>query len=85
MPPDFLIEQMELREAVGEAGAAGDETALGRLRANLKLRMAAQYASLGIMLDQRQDYTAAADMVRRLMFQKKLLEEIDDALEAIDA
>ena len=82
MPTDFLIEQMELREAVGEAR---DETTLGHLRTDLKLRMEAQYGSLETMLDQRQDYTAAADMVRRLMFQEKLLEGIDNALEAIEA
>jgi hypothetical protein len=47
--------------------------------------MAAQYAALEIMLDQHRDYTAASDMVRRLMFQEKLLEGIDNALETIEA
>ncbi|MFY9327389.1 MAG: Fe-S protein assembly co-chaperone HscB [Georgfuchsia sp.] len=85
MPAEFLIEQMELREAVGDARAASEEAELDRLRAELKLRMAEQYALLEIMLDQRQDYAEAADMVRCLMFQEKLLQEIDDALEAIEA
>lgn len=85
MPPDFLAEQMELREAVVDARAERNESTLERLRAELKSRIAAQYGALEIMLDQRQDYPAAADMVRRLMFQEKLLQEIDNALEAIEA
>lgn len=85
MPSDFLIEQMDLREAVSDARAAGDESALDELRADLKSRMAAQYVLLGSMLDQHHDYAAAADMARRLMFQEKLFREIDDALEAIEA
>ena len=85
MPSGFLIEQMELREAVADARAAREETALEELRADLKSRMTAQYASLGSMLDEHKDYVAAADMARRLMFQEKLLQEIDDAQEAIEA
>lgn len=85
MPAEFLIEQMELREAVADARSAREESALVRLRADLKSRMTAQYASLGSMLDQQKDYAAAADMARRLMFQEKLLQEIDDAQEAIEA
>lgn len=85
MPTDFLMEQMALREAVSDARAAREETALEDLGSSLKARMATQYASLGAMLDVARDYAAAADTVRRLMFQEKLLQEIDDALEAIEA
>ena len=85
MPMDFLMEQMELREAVGAARAEKNEGALDDVRRALKIRMAGQYAALGGMLDQRKDHAAAADGVRRLMFQEKLLQEIDDALEAIEA
>src|SRR6185369_10258809 len=35
MPPDFLMQQMEWREAVAEARAAGDTAALESLRAEL--------------------------------------------------
>jgi len=85
MPPDFLMEQMELREAVSDARAAREETRLDELRSELKSRMAVQYAALGALLDERRDYTAAAERVRRLMFEEKLLQEIDEALEAIEA
>lgn len=85
MPAEFLMEQMELREAVGDARVSRAEDTLDDLRSELKSRMAGQYTSLEAMLDERKDYVAAADMVRRLMFQEKLLQEIDDALEAIEA
>ena len=85
MPLEFLMEQMELREAVSDARSDRDETALDNFRSDLKARMAGQYLSLGAMLDVHNDYLAAADSVRQLMFQEKLLQEIDDALEAIDA
>ena len=85
MPADFLVEQLELREAVGDARDNREESTLDKLRADIKVRMSAQYASLGAMIDASKDYASAADMVRRLMFQEKLLQEIDDALEAIEA
>lgn len=84
MPTGFLIEQMELREAVAEARAGGDEDELERLYRERKLRVKADYAALGEALDAQQ-HGLAADLVRRLMFQEKLLQEIDEALEAIDA
>lgn len=84
MPTEFLIEQMELRENVSDARGGGDEDALDVLRRDLKSRMVGEYAMLGALLDQQKAYDAAADMVRRLMFQEKLLQEIDDALEAIE-
>jgi molecular chaperone HscB len=85
MPVDFLVEQMELREAVVDARAAREEMALDHLRSDLKSRMTAQYETLGVLFDERKNYESAADLVRRLMFQEKLLQEIDDALEAIEA
>ena len=85
MPAAFLVEQMELREAVGDARRDSDESALDALRGDLKLRMKSQYESLRAVLDDEKNYIEAADRVRRLMFEEKLLQEIDDALEAIDA
>ncbi len=85
MPADFLMEQMELREQVGDARAAGNEAVLDGLRSRLKSGMATQYESLGRVLDEQKDYPFAAGIVRQLMFQEKLLQEIDDAIEAIEA
>ena len=85
MPPAFLVEQMELREAVVDARAARDTDVLDGLRATLRKQVRGQYEQLGGALDGRQDYAATAALVRQLMFQEKLLHEIDDALEAIEA
>ena len=84
MPAEFLMEQMELREAVAEARAGSDEDELERLHRERKARVKAEYATLGAALD-AQRFDDAADLVRQLMFQEKLLQEIDAALEAIDA
>jgi molecular chaperone HscB len=85
MPAEFLISQMELREAVMEARAAGDENALDAVRSHLLAEVRAEYERLAKLIDMTKDYTAAANLVRQLMFQEKLLTEIDDALEAVAA
>ncbi len=85
MPTEFLMQQMELREAVAEAREGGDADALDQMHRRMKKEMAAQYAALQAALDESHDYLRAAEIVRQLMFQEKLLHEIDEALEAVDA
>lgn len=94
LPTDFLIEQMELREAVAEAAAArrGDE--LDRLRDELVQALRRRYDELAavfvaVAADADADARAAAlalaaDRIRRLMFEEKLLADIDDAQAALD-
>lgn len=83
MPVPFLMAQMELREAVEEARVGADETALDRLRRQLLAGMKAEYGRLQDLIDVARDYASATALVRQLMFQEKLLHEIDDALEAV--
>jgi len=83
MPPEFLMEQMEWREAVAEAKLARDLDELEQLHHRVKQRMNDRYEQLACSLDDH-DYTHAADRVRRLMFLDKLLFEIDDAMAALD-
>ena len=83
MPMDFLVAQMELREAVAEAKVGADDTALDGLRRTLVSEMKGEYQRLQELIDTRQDFPVAAELVRQLMFQEKLLHEIDDALEAV--
>ncbi|OHC70438.1 MAG: Fe-S protein assembly co-chaperone HscB [Rhodocyclales bacterium RIFCSPLOWO2_02_FULL_63_24] len=85
MPAEFLMGQMELREAVMEARAAADEAGLEAVRERLLDEIKAEYARLAELIDLTKDFTAAANLVRQLMFQEKLLNEIDDALEAVTA
>ena len=84
MSSEFLIRQMEWREAVAEARAAlaGDE--LEHLHLRLKGEMAPQYQKLQQLFEQSPP-AGAADLLRELMFQEKLLAEIDDALSAVEA
>ena len=83
MPMEFLVAQMELREAVAEARVGADDTALDGLRRTLVSEMKGEYQRLLELIDTRQDFPVAAELVRQLMFQEKLLHEIDDALEAV--
>jgi molecular chaperone HscB len=85
MPAEFLVSQMELREAVEEARGAADEDALDTVRVRLLGEMRADYQRLTGLIDGDRDLAAASNLVRQLMFQEKLLHEIDDALEAVTA
>jgi molecular chaperone HscB len=76
---------MEWREAVAEARAVADAAELDSLHHRMRKQISAQYEALRQALDERGDHAQAADLVRQLMFQEKLLHEIDDALEAVEA
>ena len=83
MPVDFLMEQMEWREAVMDARSGGDHHELEHLHNRLRGDINARYDELAELFD-KDDYAAATDLVRRLMFLEKLLYEIDDALASLE-
>lgn len=85
MPPEFLMEQMEWREAVAEARLAREQGELEQLHHRVKQRMNNRYEQLAGLLDDQHDYQQGADRVRRLMFLDKLLFDIDDAMAALEA
>ena len=84
MSPEFLMEQMEWREGVEEARQAGEVSELEQLHQRLRTHSREVMQDLARELDEEQDFKAAADTVRRLMFIEKLQHEIDDALEALE-
>lgn len=84
MPADFLMEQMEWREAVMEARNGGDHHELERLHNRLRGEIHGRYSELEVLLDDAGDLAGASDRVRRLMFLEKLLHEIDDALASLE-
>ena len=84
MSPEFLMEQMEWREAVEEAREAAEVGELEGLHKRLLAHARAVRADLAAQLDDERDYEAAADTVRRLMFIDKLQQEIDEALLALE-
>jgi len=84
MPADFLIDQMEWREAVMDARHGGDHHELEHLHNRLRGDVTTRYQELGELLDDSGDLALATDRVRRLMFLEKLLHEIDDALASLE-
>ena len=84
MPPDFLMQQMEWREALAEAKAARSIDGLDGLGRDVRARCAALLAELGALLDERHDYVQAAGVLRKYRFMEKLLTEIDAAYEEIE-
>ncbi len=84
MPADFLMAQMEWREAIGEAREAGEIGELDHLGAKLRREMHALEAQLARQIDVEQAYADAAATVRKLRFFAKLKDEINSALEALE-
>ncbi len=85
MPADFLMQQMEWREAIEEATGAGDVDALDALGRELRQEARTLQNSLSALLDERRDYPLASDTVRKLRFLDKVQAEIDLAIENLEA
>ena len=85
MPLEFLMAQMEWREAVTDAQQARDADALGQLEARMKDETGELEAMLAIKMDSEHDYAVAAGLVRKLRFMEKLAEEIDSAYDELDS
>lgn len=78
MPGDFLMQQMQWREALEEAEAVAEVEALAdEVLSQRKTRL----ARVTQLLDAESNPAAAAQEVRALMFIDRLLEEIDARLE----
>jgi molecular chaperone HscB len=84
MSPDFLMEQMEWREALGEATDAADEDALDELSRRLRQHAGARGRARP-PARRDGDLEGAADSVRRMKFLEKLQHEINDALTALES
>lgn len=82
MPPAFLHQQMEWREALDEAG---DAPAVEQLDADVAAHEAALLERLRHTLDHTPDTAAAAQQVRALMFVARFRDDIHRRLEALDA
>ena len=81
MPPDFLMQQMELREKLEEAKDCSSLDGLRREMSGLKKSLEGKIAET---IDAKKDYPSAADLVRKLQFLHRLDEEIDEAYEALE-
>lgn len=85
MSAEFLMEQMEWREALQEAREAADEDVLDDLSRRIRRGTKALVEQLEAQFDTTGDLDAAADTVRRLKFLEKLQHEINDALTALES
>jgi molecular chaperone HscB len=84
MPMEFLMQQMEWREALGDARAAKDAEALDALDEQVRRERKERLAQIGKQLDAG-DYDAAAQGVRALMFLEKFGDEVQYAFEAMES
>ena len=81
MPADFLMQQMEWREAVAQAREAGDAAQLRQLHASLAESRTDMLRMLELAIDRDANFDAGCSLVRKLRFLDKLDEEIDEALQ----
>jgi molecular chaperone HscB len=80
MPSDFLMEQMERREAIDEAREAGDHVALEAALDAINDDARAMERALGEALDDRHALDEAKTLVRKLRFLERVRHEITEAL-----
>lgn len=84
MPPAFLMQQMEWREALEDARHAKDVAALESLDAELRSARRHQLDDIAALLDGG-NFQQAGERVRQLMFVEKFGDEVGRAFEALDA
>jgi molecular chaperone HscB len=82
MPGPFLMQQMQWRESLDDAQGASAVEQLDHQVASEERGMLDQ---LAVLLDDRQDHTAAAAQVRALMFVARFRADIARRLDTLDA
>ena len=75
MPGDFLLQQMEWREALDSADSALQVDALA---SEVEQSRLATMARCGELIDKAQDFPAAAQQVRALMFIERFAQSVGD-------
>ncbi|MEQ1602756.1 MAG: Fe-S protein assembly co-chaperone HscB [Methylophilaceae bacterium] len=80
MPADFLMLQMEWREAIAEASEAEDIPALEHLLKTIRLEAKALQEKLHLALDENKALHEASAAVRKLAFIDKVRADIEQAI-----
>jgi molecular chaperone HscB len=84
MPPAFLMQQLEWREALGDAKAERDVAALDALLGMLRKEKRERYQALAGLLNGSGIDAAADDAVRQLMFIEKIEHDTAEAIDRLD-
>lgn len=85
MPTDFLMQQMEWREAIEDAAAAKSIDALDNLLREIKTDAKNLQLDLAHLLDEKKDYETATGAARKLIFIDRISEDIHKAIEQIES
>ena len=81
MPPEFLTQQMDWREALDDAKNPSDLDELGR---QVTLAMRDELLKCEQFLDQQQDYPQAVHQVRVLMFIERFERDVHARMDQMD-
>jgi molecular chaperone HscB len=84
MPADFLMQQMEWREAIEDATADKNIDILENLLREIQAEAKSLQADLINLLDAKKDYANATGATRKLIFIDKLSEDIQKAMEQLE-
>ena len=85
MSHDFLIQQMEWREAMDDAKQAKDVVALENLLVEMQVEAKQLQDNLADLFDTKQNYPVATDETRKLIFIDKVCADIHKTIEHLDA
>ena len=81
MPPEFLMQQMDWREALDDASSLED---LDNLGLQVKLAMRDELSKCEQFLDRQHNYLQAAQQVRALMFIERFERDVQARLDQMD-
>lgn len=81
MPADFLMQQMEWREALDEAETIDD---LEQIAAQAAASAQERLSEIGRQLDAEKNFMAAAQQVRALMFIQRFSAEVNARIEQLE-
>jgi len=80
MPADFLMQQMEWREALEEASGVAD---LERMADDVADARSQRLAQVQRCADEQRDFAAVAQQVRALMFVERFARDVENRLEQL--
>ena len=84
MPTDFLMQQMEWREALEDFKAAKDVSGLDELAQEMRQAAKMLSTELSALFDEKHDLNAATEATRKLIFIDKVCEDINKAITLIE-